>query len=483
MAKGGASKKKSSMSSQQQRLPAKPAHDEDDGASSKASSTIPLDLQQRCLNIFRDACSDYFEAQNPKTLQEVKGRLFNRDFGTAFGREEYLQAYAARWSPSRALGYLQVFADIAPFLRDTQRPAASAAGNDTAKQEEDADVDDKLEDDGLATVALSESLGVDDELEADGLATLALSKSLDEAAELEPDRMAKLSLSKSHDASAEQESEQQTVTQFSSDPPAYEDEEPPPYDSSTQVSVESDKPKPLHIVCLGGGAGADLVGVAGWLKLAELEEAEWSRSYTSVRCIDIADWDSIVRNLHQNLTSPPVLSKYASAAAKESNTAMITSEKLSTLFVQQDILDIPSDMTDSLFNNPNIVTLMFTLNELYNTSVSKTQHLLFQLTAVMRPGAHLLVVDSPGSYSNVPINGQKHPMSWLLDHTLLKASSKTGVFSHRKQWEKLVEDSSKWFRLPQGLKYPMELEDMRYQIHLYRRCGKVTAGPSGAAGR
>lgn len=108
---------------------------------------------------------------------------------------------------------------------------------------------------------------------------------------------------------------------------------------------------------------------------------------------------------------------------------------------------------------------MFTLNELYSTSVPKTQRLLKNLTASMREGAYLLVVDSPGSYSTVAINGveKKYPMQWLLDHTLLGRHPETAL------WEKVLTNESQWFRLPEGLEYPLELENMRYQIHLFRR--------------
>jgi 25S rRNA (uracil2843-N3)-methyltransferase len=77
-------------------------------------------------------------------------------------------------------------------------------------------------------------------------------------------------------------------------------------------------------------------------------------------------------------------------------------------------------------------------------------------------------------------------MHWLLDHTLLKvaASASLGAEEENGQseakdkrareqecprWEKLKEEESTWFRLPEGLNYPLELEDMRYQLHLYRR--------------
>ena len=77
-----------------------------------------------------------------------------------------------------------------------------------------------------------------------------------------------------------------------------------------------------------------------------------------------------------------------------------------------------------------------------------------------------MVVDSPGSYSTVTINGseKKYPMQWLLDHTMLSTKATAGT-----AWEKVASDESKWFRLPEGLQYPIKLENMRYQFHLYRR--------------
>jgi 25S rRNA (uracil2843-N3)-methyltransferase len=82
-------------------------------------------------------------------------------------------------------------------------------------------------------------------------------------------------------------------------------------------------------------------------------------------------------------------------------------------------------------------------------------------------GTLLLVVDSPGSYSTVSLNGaeKKYPMQWLLDHTLLDEGPKGDTAA----WSKLTEDESKWFRLDTRLRYPIELEDMRFQLHLYRR--------------
>jgi 25S rRNA (uracil2843-N3)-methyltransferase len=149
------------------------------------------------------------------------------------------------------------------------------------------------------------------------------------------------------------------------------------------------------------------------------------------------------------------------------------------LFEQADILELGADELRNLLTGKDLVTIFFTLNELYTTSMPKTQTLLSRLTHIAKKGSLFLVVDSAGSYSTVSFNGQekKYPMHWLLDHALLKASSSDFKSEYAKgsdsisktEWEKLQETESEWFRIPQGLKYPLELENMRYQLHLYRR--------------
>ena len=90
------------------------------------------------------------------------------------------------------------------------------------------------------------------------------------------------------------------------------------------------------------------------------------------------------------------------------------------------------------------------------------------------------MVDSAGSYAEVGVGkeeeSKKYPMQWLLDHTLLESATQINhpvtKKDHVRKWEKLRGEESRWFRLPDGLKYPLELEDMRYQMHLYRRIAR-----------
>ncbi|KAK5131057.1 hypothetical protein LTR08_001343 [Meristemomyces frigidus] len=320
-------------------------------------STVLLELQQRCLHVFRDALHP--SGEDAVLLQEVKGHLYNRDFATAFGKEEYLRVYASRWSPSRALGYVQIFDDIEEFV---------------------------LPDEG-------------------------------------------------HD------------------------------------SVGSPDKQPVEIACLGGGAGAELVALGGWLSQVREREADLK---LSVKLVDIASWGPTMAALQRRVEMTPEPAKYASTVAKEESQPLLPEGALDMQFQKQDVLEWSEAELAALVGKAKLVTLMFTLNELYSTDRPKTQRLLSFLGAAMPSDALLLVVDSPGSYSTVSINEaeKKYPMQWLLDYTLLGPPQKPDAEPSEKSatWEKVMSEDSKWFRL-QGLQYPIELENMRYQIHLYKRLG------------
>jgi 25S rRNA (uracil2843-N3)-methyltransferase len=347
--------------------PAKPRAERRTTDEVKAPSTspIPLELQQLLLNIFSNSFSERLSEDFGPLLQEVKGHLYNRDFATAFGKTEYLEAYAARWSASRALGYAELFWD------------------------------------------LREQLWAEEKVDG----------------------------------------------------------------------AEETMSKTQKVVCLGGGAGAEIVSLGGLQKMfsdaSSPEEEDAKKEKMEVITIDVADWTSIVSNLTINLTSAPPLNKYASAVAKAANAPLILPEEIDVSFHQHDVLQTLAPDISAHLSSANLITLLFTLNELYSTSLPLTQKFLLHLTSKLSPGALLLVVDSPGSYSSVTLNGaeKKYPMQWLLDHTLLNVAGereergKEGTVL----WEKVVEEESRWWRLSEALKYPIELENGRCQVHLYRR--------------
>ncbi|KAF2835362.1 hypothetical protein M501DRAFT_924055, partial [Patellaria atrata CBS 101060] len=221
----------------------------------------------------------------------------------------------------------------------------------------------------------------------------------------------------------------------------------------------------LRAICLGGGAGAEVAALAGCGELESLEITSStpptlvpSELTLSLTAVDLADWSSTLQLLTSNLTHN--LFRHCSHPP------------LTTKFLQHNLLQpLPTPISDTI-QHIHLVTLLFTLNELYTASLPQTQRFLFSLTELARPGTLFLVVDSAGSYSEISLGkGQKrkYPMAWLLDHTLLRKEDDDADGHGNAEWEKLESVGSRWFRLPAGLKYSIELENMRYQLHLYRR--------------
>lgn len=327
---------------------------------------IPPETQQLILNLYRNSFAERLDSDIQPLLQEVKGHLFDRNFKDAFGKEDYLEAYAARWSPSRALGYLGVLWRMRESLELVQDSEGGA-------------------------------------------------------------------------------------------------------DEAEQLSQKSYK-----IACLGGGAGAEIGTLGGLHRLLSDEHKEsgtGSPKDLEVVAVDSAAWGNVVNQLTQHITTPPPVSKYASAAVKAANHPLAEPTAFKTTFHQYDLLTVESETLSTVLRGANLVTLMFTLNELYSASISLTQQFLLRMTESLAPGAMLLVIDSPGSYSTVTLNGadKNYPMQWLLDHTLLADTSGGKAKEEERLWEKVQEDDSRWFRLDDRLEYPIELENMRMQLHLYRR--------------
>lgn len=384
------------------------------------SKGVPAELLQLLLDIFSNAFSSQFNSNLPALIQQVKQHLFNRNFDAAFGQEEFLEAYAMRWSPSRALAYTDLFCSL-PNL--TAHLMADSRNNLTRSE----------------------------------------------------------STSPSGPIAAAQASASSTRAE---DP------------SGVLQTADDGLGRLSRIVCIGAGAGAEIVALAGFLErlnhpaddqLKIPQRAPYSEHITAnfrfgITAIDIADCNSVLTRLQLGMTAAPPLSQYSSAEKKAANRPLVYPSQYALRFSKQDVLNMELTDLAEIFTHAALVTLMFTLNELYSTSVSSTTNMLLTLTMLLSPGALLLVVDSPGSYSTVKLGSgpgskedgdiKEYPMKWLLDHTLLESAavgSSMNSSAGAHQWEKLESRDSEWFRLPKGLRYPIELEDMRYQVHLYRR--------------
>ena len=371
--------------------------------------------QQRLLNCFRDAFYEHHGNNEDKSnsnsnvevvaekIQKVKQHLYHREFDAAFGKAEFREVYALRWSAGRAIGYLRIFERVlGERLRLRLRSRLRVGIREVCGAAEDGEGGVK----GMKR----------DEL--------------------------------------------------------------------------------CKIVCLGGGGGAELVALAGLLAKCASESkndlllgeehhrvpsATSTRADESVRfhvnIVDIADWSLVIDQLKAAITSPPVLPAYASASRQASETArpLVKESHFEPHFQQHDLLsNVESPAVKVDIQEAWLVTIMFAMNELCHASFAKAHGLLSWLTANTRSGCLLLIVDSPGSYSSLTLKDgeRKYPMRFYLDYALLgykELKNNGGKKSNSPAWRRLVCEESTWLRNSKELEYPIPLEDMRVQIHLYEK--------------
>lgn len=221
----------------------------------------------------------------------------------------------------------------------------------------------------------------------------------------------------------------------------------------------SETERPLRLVAIGGGA-AETVAFGALLAAGEPGEPRTG----DLLLVDSGPWASLVDRLHASMIEPGAYSRYPALVGP--------AERFGVAFRQLDILKVDDEEMSKIIGGAGgeassppttLVTLFFTLNELFTAGgLGAAATFLLRLTTAASSGTVLLVVDSPGSYAETAVGAQsrRYPMRWLLDKFLLQDSG---------GWTKVHDDESVWFRLPASLSYPVRLEDMRYQMHLYVR--------------
>ncbi|KAK9467490.1 hypothetical protein V1512DRAFT_261308 [Lipomyces arxii] len=318
-------------------------------AAPQISKYSSLEFQQSVLDLIRRTFSSAYSDPHAlaEAIQAVKAHLFARNYSAAFESPAYLLAYFVRWSPSRTLAYLHVFADLCPQIRNY-----------------------------LST--------------------------------------------------------------------------------STKQSK--------NVLCIGGGAGGEVLAMAA---LADAVGA----SNLNIAAVDIAHWDDVFARLRDGIKR---ILKWEGGNQDASH------DKIQLLFNQFDILDAPCYVEDSTgneqreeqinevfktdgsvnFKSIGLITILFTTNELFAQSKPRAMTLIKHIAETSQTGTLVLVLESAGSYSHIQIGSKTFPVQFLLDHTFVD-----GGYG----WEKLVDEESVWFRLDERLKYPLQLENMRFFIRLYRK--------------
>lgn len=418
------------------------------------SKPIPLSLQQLLLDVFKSALlpndnnpdntghnNHQHQLDIKPLIQTIKSHLYNRDFDSAFtgANEELLRAYALRWSASRALGYVSVFKGVGKLLG-----FSSLGHGGSTSGVGDNDTSSKTGAVGKANQVVCIGGGAGAEIVALGAVWRDMM-----------DELGELGVSSSS--------------------------------SQSQQQPENDKSDEPDLTAVSEGISSVSLQEEGGVRKPEQEQAGCIPSIT-IKAVDIADWSAVVDRISGTLKSPAVPSSKAHPAPL---VPIEASAGFKVDFTLADVLSMNDDELGRLIHGDTehdsnlekrqqqppprprttLITLMFTLNELFSTSLAKATSFLLRTTDMVNPGTVLLVLDSPGSYSTLALGGSKqqqrqYPMKFLLDHTLLTVA--------KGKWERVFSQDSRWWRRDvEGLRYEVgegvRLEDMRFQVHVYRR--------------
>ena len=199
-----------------------------------------------------------------------------------------------------------------------------------------------------------------------------------------------------------------------------------------------------NVLCVGGGASSELVALGSvFCRLKEYHPN--SPSQLNIKLIDIADWSKVVSNLTTYMKDSWVYH----------------SEKLNSQFICDDILTSSPESLN--LESLDLITLLFTTNELFAEKRKETIKFLQLLNSNCRQGSLLLIAESAGSYSHIKIGDKNFPVQFLIDTILV---GKPGL--NNGSWEIISQSDSSWYRINQKeVDYPMKLENMRFFYRLY----------------
>ncbi|AQZ19110.1 YLR063W [Zygosaccharomyces parabailii] len=215
-----------------------------------------------------------------------------------------------------------------------------------------------------------------------------------------------------------------------------------------------------RILCVGGGAGGELVALGSLFtpdrhtrikSNNDMDEAD--RHTLNVHLVDIFDWNNVVGRL--------------TAQIEESWLYNGQSQYFNIQFTPNDVLKM--DQNQLQLSRLNLITLLFTTNELFSEDKTGSIRFLQALSTYCQPGCHLLITESAGSYSHITVGSKKFPIQFLIDTILLgKRGGKRGEETHGR-WALVNKTDSTWYRGDPDVDYPMKLENMRFFFRLYKK--------------
>lgn len=198
-------------------------------------------------------------------------------------------------------------------------------------------------------------------------------------------------------------------------------------------------------LCIGAGAGGEFVAMAAvFSRFMEDSKNHGSKSLT-VDIVDIAEWGEGLEQIYGYIRS----------------NWMYGNDSFSYNYKKQDVLCMTED--DMGLSSQNLITMMFTTNELFSENKAKAVKFLQTLNQRCQKGCLLLILESAGSFSHIQVGSKTFPIQFLVDTILCGRPGESG------SWELLSSDDSCWFRAEKGLEYSLKLENMRFFYRVYQK--------------
>lgn len=235
------------------------------------------------------------------------------------------------------------------------------------------------------------------------------------------------------------------------------------YFESVKDIIQCNNDEDNEIICIGGGAGGELIALASIFTTSREITSKYSNedntdasedSTLTVNLVDIADWNNVIDRINKQI--------YGKWIYGESN------KKFKVNCINEDILKMQWDgeSCKADLKKTNLITMLFTTNELFVSNKTASVKLLQKFNAECQKGCYLLIVESAGSYSHITIGSKKFPIHFLIDTILVGRKTEKNPDG---SWSLVSEHDSLWYRCDSKLDYPLKLENMRFFYRLYRK--------------
>ncbi|KAG0326875.1 hypothetical protein BGZ99_008882 [Dissophora globulifera] len=364
---------------------------------------------QLILNVVKESCQDAFNLPSfTETLQTIKTHFYDRNYDAVFQNPAHLPVYSARYAPSRALCYYHLFLEH-PVLMKTLEGGPSTILC-------------------IGSGAGSELVGI--------AAAMVHANPVPKTKKKKASADKPKKDAKGSDVILTGVEEQDSISVKGGDPSLER-----ATDEAGTLGMEnlnlSLTTTDTTLNTADASSASSPIATTTTTTTTKAKKARINRHQVTIVMQDYVDWSPILGPMETVVRARMQLGP----------------ERLRCETEIGNVLDLSEGLLQRI-QKADLITFMFVLNELFQDK-KRTMLLVAKIVAAMPAGAHMLVVDSAGSFSNLKVGERTYMVYMLLDHL--------------KDLEIVYQDDATWYRCPPSVTYPLKLENMRHFVRIYRK--------------